>query len=158
MSGRTSQRDPNTRKDVNAAARAAQALTMRKLGYTYDRIADQCGYRERGAAFHAVQRELKRTITPVAEDVRQLELARLDDLMTVYYAKAMKGDGWSADRVLRIMERRSAFLGLDATKDGEPQSAQVVVRAYPPEWVAALPALDATPAHAASPTSTEAQS
>jgi hypothetical protein len=119
------QRQQETRTDVNAAVRAGQALNMRKLGYTYDRIAQHCSYRDRGAAFHAVQRELKRTITPVAEDVRTLELARLDELLTVFYAKSMKGDGWSMDRVLRIMERRSAYLGLDVPKTDPTRSAPV---------------------------------
>ena len=107
-----------TRTDVNAALRAQKALQMRQLGHTYDRIAEVCGYGDRGSAFRAVQRELKRTITPVAEDVRELELTRLDQLLTVFYAKALKGDGWSMDRVLRIMERRSAYLGLDAVQTG----------------------------------------
>lgn len=106
-----------TRKNIAAAVNALKALQMRQLGHTYDRIAEQCGYSNRGAAFHAVQRELKRTITPVAEDVRCLELTRLDQLLTVFYAKALKGDGWSMDRVLRIMERRASFLGLDAPRD-----------------------------------------
>jgi hypothetical protein len=118
---------PETRPDVNAAMRAAKALTMRQLGYTYDRIAEQCGYTNRGAAFHAVQRELKRTIGPVAEEVRDLELTRLDQLLTVYYAKALHGDGWSLDRVLRIMERRAAFLGLDQKKDDAVTTAQIVL-------------------------------
>ena len=117
-------------KDVNAAVRVRDALQMRQLGYTYERIAQQCGYGSRAAAFNAVQRELKRQLGPVAEDVRELELSRLDQLLTVFYAKAMKGDGWSLDRVLRIMERRSAFLGLDAQTAGG-QSGQFVMVAVP---------------------------
>jgi hypothetical protein len=127
-----------TRKDVNAAVRATNALTMRKLGYTYDKIAEQCGYRERGAAYHAVQRELQRTIAPVAEDVRELELARLDDLLTVYFSKAMKGDGWSMDRVLRIMERRAAFLGLDEKKDDAAHSARIVLLSIAQDVIEAI--------------------
>lgn len=131
-----------TRHDVNAAVRAGKALSMRQLGYTYARIAEQCGYKDRGAAFHAVQRELKRTITPVAEDVRELELTRLDQLLTVFYAKALKGDGWAMDRVLRIMERRTAYLGLDTVQTGAtltplivevPQSLAAALRSRSPQ-------------------------
>lgn len=124
----SSKRSANTetRHDVNAAVRAGKALSMRQLGYTYERIAEQCGYKDRGAAFHAVQRELKRTITPIAEDVRELELTRLDQLLTVFYAKALKGDGWAMDRVLRIMERRTAYLGLDTVQTGATLTPLIV--------------------------------
>lgn len=105
-----------THHNVEAALHVAQALQLRLNGYTYQRIAQNTdlGYRSRAAAFNAIQRELQRQIAPVAEQVREVELLRLDQLLTVFYAKALKGDGWSMDRVLRIMERRAAYLGLDA--------------------------------------------
>ena len=118
-----------TRSDVNAAIRAQKALQMRQLGYAYERIAEQCGYVNRGSAYHAVQRELSRLIKPEAEGVLDLELSRLDQMLTVFYGKAMKGDGWSMDRVLRIMERRAQYLGLDR-KPQEMVGTQNVRRVY----------------------------
>lgn len=82
------------------------------------------GYSSKGAAFHAVQRELQRTLQPLAEEYRTLEVLRLDSLLSVYYPKAMDGDGWSMDRCLRLMERRAALLGLDHT-DGSAASLTV---------------------------------
>jgi hypothetical protein len=125
-------------QQLDASVKALKALQLRKLGYTYDKITEVCGYSNRGAAFHAVHRELKRTIAPVAEDVRELELARLDDLLTVYFSKAMKGDGWSMDRVLRIMERRAAFLGLDEKKDDAAHSAQIVLLSIAQDVIEAI--------------------
>lgn len=100
-------------RNVLAGMRAAQALQLRKLGFTYDTIAQQCGYKDRGAAHHAVMRELKRTIQEPAEDLRHLEVERLDALMTAFMPRALKGDNGAVDRVLRIMERRAGLLGLD---------------------------------------------
>lgn len=134
--------------DVNAAVRARDALRMRQLGYTYERIAQQCGYHDRSVAYNAVQRVLKRDIGPLAEDVRGLELSRLDQLMTVYFAKAMKGEERAVDRVLRIMERRSAYLGLDAAhrKDDEDGALPTIVReSYPAPWLDGLAVLASPP-------------
>ena len=104
-------------KDAAAAERALQALTLRKAGASYEAIARQCGYASRSGAYQAVQRELRRTMQEPAEDVRQLELARLDDLYRAMVPKALKGDTWSVDRCLKIMERRALLLGLDAKND-----------------------------------------
>lgn len=112
-------------RDVNAALRAEQAITLRKAGYGFQFIAQQCGYASRGAAYNAVQRELARTIQQPADDVRHLELERLNDLFIPLYAKAIKGDTWSTDRCLRIMERRAALLGLDAVPGNT--TAQMVI-------------------------------
>lgn len=117
-------------RDVNAGARAAVALALALEGHTYQTIANQAGYASKGAAFNAVQRELQRTLQPAAEAVRRMEVQRLDGLLTVYLPKAMAGDGWSFDRVLRLMERRAGLLGLDAKHDQVNLSAQLLIRRY----------------------------
>lgn len=147
--------------DVNAAARARNALRMRQLGYTYERIAEQCGYHDRSVAYNAVQRVLKRDIGPLAEDVRGLELSRLDQLLTVYFAKAMKGEDRALHGVLRIMERRSAFLGLDAAhRKGDDENAglpTIVREAYPASWIDGLTVLAAAQPSAPAPAPAESE-
>ena len=101
------------RKDAAAAVRALQALELRLQGLTYEEIARQCGYAGRQGAYNAVQRELHRTLQEPAEDVRALEVSRLDRLYRAMETKALKGDTWSVDRCLNIMARRAALLGLD---------------------------------------------
>lgn len=59
------------------------------------------------AEIQAEQREL-------ATEVLQLELQRLDLLLKVHMPKALEGDLDSFDRVIRIMDRRAKYLGLDA--------------------------------------------
>ena len=114
---RSKQQKPPHRKDTAAAQRALLALQERQHGRTYEQIARICGYASKGAAYNAVQRELERTLHEPAENVRTLEVKRLDALYEVMEAKALKGDTWSVDRCLKIMERRAMLLGLDAKPD-----------------------------------------
>lgn len=94
--------------------RSLAALDLAIAGHDYQTIADTVGYASRGAAFNAVQRELDRLLTPKAEQLRKMHQRRLNKLRTVYFPKAMAGDGWSADRVLRFDEREAQLMGLDA--------------------------------------------
>lgn len=111
-------------RDVNAAVRAITALDLAIAGHDYEHIAAAAGYGSRGAAYKAIQRELQRRIDPRVDTLRSLHLARLARLRTVYYPKAMGGDGWSMDRVLKIDEREALLMGLDA-KDKAVQMAPI---------------------------------
>lgn len=109
------------------AARWAKALALRMAGANYDQIAAQCGYASRSGAYAAVLAAIKATLREPAEDVRTLEVERLDRLMLGVWQRACGGDSEVIDRVLKIMSRRSSLLGLDAPqkqeitgKDGGP--------------------------------------
>ena len=121
---------PPRRKDANAAERARRALELRKAGATYDAIARQVGYANRNGAYQAIQRELQRTLQEPADDLRMLEVERLNDLYRAMAPKALSGDTWSVDRCLKIMERRAALLGLDAPKPDAAANQQPVMRRY----------------------------
>lgn len=103
-------------------AKDAQALSLRQAGANYDQIARQMGYANKGGAYKAVMRALNAAIqerNKAAEDVLELELARLDTMQLGLWSDASKGRWLAVDRVLRIMERRAAYLGLDAPKRTE---------------------------------------
>lgn len=119
------------RRDVNAAARVVTALDLAIAGHDWETIAHQSGFGNRGTAYKAVQRELERRIDERVDALRALQLARLGRLRTVYYPKAMAGDGWSMDRVLRLDERESALMGLDATRDAAPTAPTIIEIASP---------------------------
>lgn len=89
------------------------SLELRKTGYTYERIAQQCGWANASSAYRAVQDGLKLTLQEPADDLRNLELARLDGVLVGVYQQAVKGSLSAVDRVIKIMERRSRLLGLD---------------------------------------------
>lgn len=125
-----SPKKPPRRRDAAAAQRALQALELRKAGASYEAIARACGYASKGAAYNAVQRELQRTMQEPADDVRQLEIMRLDDLYRAMVPKALKGDRdstWYVDRCLAIMDRRARLLGLDARPDAMAGAQMTVI-------------------------------
>lgn len=109
-------------------------MRMRKAGVTYREIADaavskfgvdqlpsgwDCRY-----AYQDVKRELGKLQSVIGEDandIRQMELERLNDMLKALYGKATRRDPdyGAIDRVLKIMRRRAELLGLDAPQRQE---------------------------------------
>ena len=113
------------------------AVEMRTRGHTYQQIADACGV-SMSAAYKAVCTYLEQTraiAREAAEEVRRLELDRLDRMLAAFGPRAEDGDAAAADRVLRIQERRARLLGLDA-----PAETRSTIDAHP-DTVRALMAL-----------------
>lgn len=52
--------------------------------------------------------------TKDANVIRRLECARLDEMLAGVYPEAIKGKGPAVDRALKIIEKRSKLLGLEA--------------------------------------------
>src|SRR3972149_6778053 len=107
---------PNNRTSEKAIAekrRTARAIELRMAGFTYDSIAEQLGYASKSGASHAVHRALTRMIREPTEQLRDLELDRLDTLQRSLWSVARGGDVAAVDRILKIMERRAKLLGLD---------------------------------------------
>jgi Mg2+ and Co2+ transporter CorA len=127
-------------RSVTTRERDARALEFRRRGLNYEQIATQMGWRAASSAHDAVQRALADTCREAAEEVRAIEAARLDDLtrtlhgvLTAKHYVVAAGSGMLARHpdtgelllddgpimqavagLLRISERRSKLLGLDA--------------------------------------------
>lgn len=92
--------------------RMARALELRELGTTYESIANQTGVSTR-QAYEDVQDALREITREPAESVLSVELRRLDAILYPMTQQARGGDQGAVDRVLRIMNRRAKYLGLD---------------------------------------------
>jgi hypothetical protein len=114
MSGKGQQK--TGQQALAAAERQRQALALRQAGADYRSIAAQLGFCNPGNAYRAVRAALRRAVEPSARVVRHLEAARLDRLLLAVWkaATASPPDLEALDRVLKIMARRAALLGLDA--------------------------------------------
>jgi DNA-binding transcriptional MerR regulator len=121
---------------MDAAERDAEACRMRSKGTTFADIADALGYSDESHAYRGVQRTIKRIIQEPAEELRAMELERLDRMYEVvhkvlerqhltishgkiiYHGETPVEDTGpilsSIDRLLKIQERRAKLLGLDA--------------------------------------------
>ena len=104
-----------------AKQREHDALQLRQRGYTYERIAEALGMSTSGAcdSVRRALQALKADTAEKAEEVRDLELRRLDRMLDIAQTAAEQGDLAAIDRVLRIQERRSKYLGLDAPTRSE---------------------------------------
>ena len=110
-------------READSAERTRQALELRKAGASLDQIAEKLKFAHRSNARKAIQAAIKEIYEEPAKEVLSLELARLDAMLLGLYQKAKSGDVAAVDRVVRIMDRRAKYLGLDA-----PQETSVEVK------------------------------
>jgi len=119
---------------LKGAETRRKVLELRRLGYTYARIAAEVGISETHAC-RIVNREIRRLNERAREEadvIVRLELERLDALQAALWDQAMSGHLGAVDRVLRIMERRAKLLGLDQVQQPaqpEPRIEIVMPRA-----------------------------
>jgi hypothetical protein len=102
---------------AKTAERRAKAIAMLLAGVDYDTITQRLGYATRGAATKDVQRALEANRAAERESVEELrtvDLMRLDRLQAAVWTKALGGDPRVVETVLKILERRAKLLGLDA--------------------------------------------
>ena len=94
--------------------RDTKALELRRAGATFDRIAAQLGFANRGSAKKAYDRALKATGGPEVDRfaAREQEVDRLDRLLTAVWPKAMKGELDSVREARQISRLRIHLLGL----------------------------------------------
>jgi hypothetical protein len=100
------------RNHALAAARRTSAVQLRTQGWTYEAIAQQLGYSNRGTAFAIVRKALDRHEAEEVDRFRSLETARLDRLQASLWGRAMAGDVAAAAQARRIIETRIRLLGL----------------------------------------------
>jgi len=99
----------------------SQALALRLQGYTYDQIGEMLG-RPRSTVHKAVQRALDRRVKEIegqADKLRQMELDRIDRLLTKLEPRIAEGDPAAVNSANRLMETRVKLLGLAAPEQHE---------------------------------------
>lgn len=97
--------------------RQTKAVALRLAGLDFANIAQQLGYSNRAAAVADVQDAISARVedgTRSIDELREVELLRLDRLQSAAWAKALSGDNKSIELVLKILDRRCKLLGLDA--------------------------------------------
>jgi len=101
---------------ANTRIKAVRALQMRVEGKTLHQIGSELGVSyQRAAQF--IEMELEERGREPADTIRQLELQRLDELLKFLWKRAKASEGLDhavTDRILRVMDRRAKYLGLDA--------------------------------------------
>ena len=136
-------------KKIALTERQKTAIALRKSGASYRAIAAHIAalpgnekYSE-GLAHADVTACLKALVSQTSldtEEYRSLELERLDTAQLAIAKKVQAGDLQAIDRWLRISERRSALLGLDAPIQLKvEQQLQIELSAFLNSLESALP-------------------
>jgi len=112
--GRGKGESASSPRRIQAKERQRQALELRKAGATYEDIASKLRYASATGAHKAVVRAMQAIIEEPAQEVRKIEIERLDRMLLSVWGQVRDGNLGAIDRVLRIMERRARLLGLDA--------------------------------------------
>lgn len=129
MSEKQSAQESPIPRDMLAKERTAQALYLRRMGFTYAEIAERAGYAEESGARKAVKKALNTLVHTEAQELAahliQLQLDRLDfALSRAIMPKVEKGTEqlWAVDRLVLVLKHQAELLGLypkEATS-GEP--------------------------------------
>lgn len=137
------------RQSLDSAARDAAACEMYMVGKTYQQISDALGYGDRGNAHRAIQNALLDTIQGPADELRDREVARAQEIYlmargvarTEHYAHShgkivynregepLVDDGpklSAMGQMLKAMERIAKLKGLDSPTKFENLSLDVV--------------------------------
>lgn len=120
-------------------ARLARILEMRRAGRSLEEI----GAKENigRSRVHAIIAEgLRKAVALPARELINLQLARLDELLSAFYPQALAGDRYAVDRVLAIMEKHDKLLGLNAPDKREEVGDAADAKAALLEKLAAMAA------------------
>jgi hypothetical protein len=117
---------------VELVDRDSQIFRLRLAGMSVRAIARQ--FRLTPAQVEAI---VTGQCTPVTKQMKahafELELERLDELQSAFYAAAMAGNPQAAAITIKIYERRAAMLGYDAPSAIRLDPVQLVEAAKPQE-------------------------
>lgn len=109
----------------------AKAFELRKMGLSLEAVGQQLGVSRQRAHKLISQSlaELDALNTQTLNELREMDLARLDDALLQMMVQVKCGNQGAVDRMIRILERRAKLMGLDAPArtemsgpNGEPLS------------------------------------
>lgn len=125
-----------SKRTITMMRKESESFTLRMAGASYQQIADQVGYADPSGAYRAFNRALSRIIMEEPDEMRLLELSRLDRIQIEIYRNATQGQLGAVDRYLKIAERRAKLMGIDAAErvehagigGGPIQVREVIIR------------------------------
>jgi hypothetical protein len=100
---------------------------MALTGSSYQAIADELGYANRGTVYRLVKNALEERQAETIDELRQLQVDRLDALQVAIWDDAMKGDLAAVKAVLRILHLRAKMLGLYSHPVNCPRVTEPVI-------------------------------
>jgi putative sterol carrier protein len=112
---------------ITRRERMAKVLELRKGGANFAQIADKLSI-SKTQAYKDFRDALKDLTQEPALDVLKIELERLDAMLLGLWRDARTGDVKAIGSVLKIMDRRAKYLGLDEVPapDGSAEAREAL--------------------------------
>lgn len=106
-----------TKADIERAEKKKEALELRRMGYTYAQIAEELNCHTT-TAFTLVKEAIADIPQEAAEDLRTLELNRLDHMQQELWIDYQETKNAALiDKILALMDRRAKYLKLHVEED-----------------------------------------
>jgi len=116
---------------ATARLKRTRAVELVAQGMSYEEVARAVGYGHRGRAHRALSRTLSDREVEGVDELRAVELARLDRLQVSIWEQAVGGDVRAVAAVVRIIELRVRLLGLGQRGPRHDEPDQVLVVGAP---------------------------
>lgn len=132
---------PTAPRRVTASDRRRRALELRMAGSSFADIGAALEISKQAAhqLVTAALRDIEAKTVETTDELRRLELERLDKMLIKVWQQVAQGNLGAVDRALRIMERRSRLLGLDAPTKTDITSGNAPL-VYNVTWNVSAPA------------------
>lgn len=108
---------------AEARLKRSRAVELLAEGICYDEIARQVGFTNRGSAHRAVSKALSEREAEGVDELRAVELVRLDHLQAAVWARAMADDIRAVNTAVKIIGQRARLLGLGSRDCSEHSDA-----------------------------------
>lgn len=118
-----------TAKQAEIAERRTKMVRMRLAGLDWDTIAERLEYSNRAAACKDLSRTLTQYLAEqnsAVEELREVELMRLDRLLASVWTAAIGGDNRAVETAIKVIDRRCKLLGLDAPVRAEVMTVDAI--------------------------------
>lgn len=105
-------------RSARALACRAEAVALHRQGLSFEAIARRVGYANRGTAHRVVMSAYKERIVEDIDLYRDMEVARLDEVMSNMWDIMVSSDAFGSDKIraantiIETIKQRSAVLGL----------------------------------------------
>lgn len=108
-------------RKTSAVERQRQVLELVKAGHDFRTIANQLGYSGPSGAHKAFKSAMQATIQPAANEMRMVQLERLNQLWKTIYPRMVKGELQAIDRGVKLLGEIAELMGLNAPKEVKVQ-------------------------------------
>lgn len=119
-----------------------RCLELRKSGATYEQIAQVVGYANGQYVAKVIKKQLGKTVNEAGDELRTLQIERLNHMMLVLWPRVQGGDLNAIDRFLRIQNEINNLQGVYAPQKTESKheitGGMLVIEGDKDDYIAAL--------------------